>query len=94
MIKFLFDYKPLNSPLLNRFEIINEIFTLFITYFMFLFTDFIPDVEYRNKLGYKFIALVSLIFFVNVLLVFVDITRSTKIESKRKIYTKEWEDFQ
>ena len=93
MIKFLLDYKPLNSRLLNGFEIVNETFTLFITYFMFLFTDFIPDVEYRNKLGYKFITLVSFIFIINVLLVSVDITRSTKIESKRKIYRREWDDF-
>ena len=47
IIKFLFDHKPMNSRLLNWFEILNETFTLFITYFMFLFTDFILDVEYR-----------------------------------------------
>ena len=94
MIKFLFDYKPMNTRLLNSFEIINETFTLFITYFMFLFTDFVPDVEYRYKLGYRFIAFVSFIFFINVLLVFVDITRSAKIEYKRKAYWKKWNAYE
>jgi hypothetical protein len=65
----------MNSRLLNGFEQMNEIFVLFICYFMFLFTDFIPDVEYRYKLGFKFIGLLGLVFFVNVLLVFVDMGR-------------------
>ena len=86
MVKFLFDYRPLNSRLLNGFEIINEIFTLFITYFMFLFTDFVPDVEYRYKLGYRFIALVAFIFAINVILVFVDMIRSVIIQGKRAKY--------
>ena len=84
MIKFLFDYKPMNSRLLNGFEIVNETFTLFITYFMFLFTDFILDVEYRYKLGYRFIAFISFIFLVNVSLVFNDMVRSSIIQGKRK----------
>jgi hypothetical protein len=94
IIKFLFDYKPLNSRLLNGFEIVNETFTLFITYFMFLFTDFILDVEYRYKLGYRFVAFVGFIFFVNVALVFIDMVRSAKIQGKRTKYQKKWQEFE
>ena len=94
MIKFLFDYKPMNSRLLNGFEIVNETFTLFITYFMFLFTDFILDVEYRYKLGYRFIAFISFIFLVNVSLVFYDMVRSSIIQGKRKKYQKRWDDYE
>lgn len=94
MIKFMFDYKPMNSRLLNGFEIVNETFTLFITYFMFLFTDFILDVEYRYKLGYRFIAFVGFIFFVNVALVFYDMVRSSTIQGKRKKYKKKWDEYE
>lgn len=79
VIKFLFHYKPFNSRLLNTFEILNEIFVLFISYFMFLFTDFVPDVEYRFELGYRFIAFTGLICFVNVMLISVDIFKSTLV---------------
>ena len=70
----------MTTRLLNIFEQMNEISILFIFYFMFLFTDFIPDVEYRYVLGFRFIAFVGVIFLINVLLVFADMTRSVMID--------------
>ena len=47
IIKFYFKRKPMKTPTLNKIEILNEIFYLFCNYFMIIFTDFIPDVEFR-----------------------------------------------
>ena len=46
-VRFYFDKKPMLTPTLNKIELINEISQLFSNYFMFLFTDFIGDVEFR-----------------------------------------------
>ena len=73
MIKFYFDYTPYESPLLNRFEKVNEIFTLFISYYLFIFTEFVPDVEVRYKMGFYYINLVSLVFAFNISLIAYDI---------------------
>jgi hypothetical protein len=73
MIKFFYDYKPYESPLLNRFEKVNEIFTLFINYGLFIFTEFVPDVEVRYKMGFYYINLVSLVFAFNISLIAFDI---------------------
>lgn len=73
MIKFFFDYTPYESPLLNRFEKVNEIFTLFINYYLFIFTEFVPDVQVRYTMGFYYINLVGLIFAFNISLIAFDI---------------------
>ena len=38
---------------LNRLEEINEIFTIFIMYHIFCFTDWVPDASVQYNLGYS-----------------------------------------
>jgi hypothetical protein len=65
MISFLITVKPLSEPFLNRIEIFNETALLTSSYFMFLFTDFVEDVELRSKLGWAYIGIVAAMIGVN-----------------------------
>jgi hypothetical protein len=65
MISFLITVKPFSEPFLNRIEIFNETALLTSSYFMFLFTDFVEDVELRSKLGWAFIGIVAAMIGVN-----------------------------
>ena len=91
MIKFFFDFKPMNQAFLNQFEIFNEISLLFIYYFMFLFTDFIPDVEFRYTLGFYFIYLVGSVFFINLVLVIYSMMYAIYFDFMKKRARKKWD---
>jgi hypothetical protein len=65
MISFLIRVKPFSEPFLNRIEIFNETALLASSYFMFLFTDFVEDVELRSKLGWAYIGIVAAMIGVN-----------------------------
>ena len=93
MIKFFFDFKPMNQAFLNQFEIFNEISLLFIYYFMFLFTDFIPDVEFRYTLGFYFIYLVGAVFFINLVLVIYSMIYAIYFDIRKKYAKKKWDQY-
>jgi len=57
MLIFFVHVTPLNQPLLNRMEIFNECCLLVSSYFLFLFTDFVPDVKTRYMIGWGFVGL-------------------------------------
>jgi hypothetical protein len=57
MLIFFIAVKPLNQPFLNRIEIFNELCLLITSYFLFLFTDFVPDIKTRYMLGWAFIGI-------------------------------------
>ena len=57
MLIFFVHVTPLNQPLLNRMEIFNECCLLVSSYFLFLFTDFVPDVKKRYMIGWGFVGL-------------------------------------
>ena len=49
-------YKPYSTNFLNDIETFNEVTILTLTYFLFCFTDFVPEPETRNKLSFYYIA--------------------------------------
>jgi hypothetical protein len=57
MVIFFVTVKPLNQPFLNRMEIFNELCLLGCSYFLFTFTDFVPDTQTRYLLGWAFVGL-------------------------------------
>ena len=57
MLTFFVHVTPMNQPLLNRMEIFNECCLLVSSYFLFLFTDFVPDVKTRYMIGWGFVGL-------------------------------------
>jgi hypothetical protein len=92
-IKILCDYKPMNARFLNNCELLNEINLLFIYYFMFLFTEFVPDVELRWRLGFYFIYLVGMVFFINVAVVSYSMFNAIYLQVRQKKAKKEWKKY-
>ena len=56
MCMYLQWYRPFADNFLNHIEAFNEATMLALTYFLFCFTDFVPDAETRYKLGFAYIA--------------------------------------
>ena len=50
---------------MNRAELVNEVFTMFIMYGTFLFTDYLPDAKTKFQLGFVFSALILLHLVLN-----------------------------
>ena len=63
LIKFYIDFTPMAG---NKLLVLNECFSLLSFYGMFLFSDFIPDIEQRYKLGFKSIYLFISVCIVNI----------------------------
>ena len=93
MIKFFVDFRPMNQAFLNRCEIFNEVSLLFIYYFMFLFTDFIPDVEFRYTLGFCFIYIVGAVFSVNLILVIYSMIWTISYDIRKKYAKNKWDKY-
>ena len=83
MLGFFINMRPMEERLQNRIETANEVFTLFSNYFMIMFTDFIPDLEYRYSLGFKAIAIILIVVGLNILLVFYDLGSGVILEAKK-----------
>ena len=93
VIKFFFDHSPMSSSLLNGSELFNDCSLLLITYSMFLFTDFIPDVELRYSLGMYFIYIIGIVFAINVSMVFYDMFMAVVKEYRKKKHAKKWKEY-
>ena len=64
-IVIIASFKLYLSQAKNRAELLNEVFTMFIMYGAFLFTDYIPDAKVKYDLGYLFSALIILHLILN-----------------------------
>ena len=58
-------FKFYESQSKNRAELLNEVFTMFIMYGTFLFTDYVPDAKVKYDLGYLFSAFIILHLVLN-----------------------------
>jgi hypothetical protein len=64
----LIGVRPFDTKLRNNLEIVNESFILINIEIMYLFTDFIPDPNLRDKIGWLIIALTCLNFGLNMII--------------------------
>ena len=71
------------SRLQNRFELLNEAFMLLSSYWLIVFTDFIPSIDMRRKLGEVHIYFTSLFLGVSILMVLKELL--TQFVRKRRI---------
>ena len=62
---------PMISVTSNKMELINEAFVLFVTYHLYMFTDFLPNMEIRRIVGLSLIAttLLNVILSIGVVVV-------------------------
>ena len=70
MCIYLLWYRPFAENFLNYIEAFNETTILALTYFLFCFTDFVPDAETRYKLGFAYIvtSFVNLVVHMGIML--------------------------
>ena len=57
------------SPKLNRLEMFNEVCTLFNTYFLIVFTDYVEDRIVKYNVGYGLVLVVIINMVVNLSLI-------------------------
>ena len=70
LLTFLIKVKPYSDQLLNAIEIFNESSILALSYFMFMFTDLVPDPYVRYQLGWFFSAIIALNISLNWIVLF------------------------
>ena len=94
MLKFLFEYKPMDRYSLNWIAIFNEISLLFSNFFMFLFSDFIGNVEFRyNFVGMAYIDYLLISFRINFILIFIGTGLDAIFKLKKKNHDKKWGEY-
>ncbi len=86
MTIFFIVVKPLNEPFLNRMEIFNELCLLICSYYLFMFTDFIPDVQTRFLAGWGFIGIAVFNIGVNWACLFYKVYLVLRVIIKKKYY--------
>jgi len=67
---YLVDYKPMDSAAMNIMEFINDIFVLITTYWFFLYTDLISEVETRYNIGSYYKNMLFVTITINGIIVF------------------------
>jgi hypothetical protein len=65
MITLIGYIPPYIKSIRNTIELTNEAFVLVITYHLYTFTDFTPDVQTREKVGISLIAITIISIVVN-----------------------------
>ena len=63
-------FMPYTLPTFNRKELINEFLIQMCTYYLFVYTDFVPDAETRYKTGWAHIGCLGLMVVFNHFLLF------------------------
>ena len=92
-IKLLFDTKPMEVSHINTLEIVNEINMLFFNYSLFLYTELVPDVETRYKVGYVFVSLASIILFFNFSVISWSIFKEALFNHRKNKAERAWQEF-
>ena len=90
MIGFYINNKPLIHKSLFYMEIVNEVFVLLTSYYLFMFTEFVPEVETRYTIGFFYTPNLMGVAAINMVLVFIDIIFSVKTGCRKNRYEKEW----
>ena len=93
MIIFILLIKPYSIKILNYLELANELILLLSCYFMMTFTTWITDVEFQYKIGDVFIKLLSAVFILNSIMIFIEIGSQIKQLFKKTRYEIKWKKY-
>ena len=87
-LTFFIRNKPMKYESFNNVEIMNETLILTTSYFMFVFSDWISDVEIRYNVGFYLMYLVAVMSFINFVIIIREMCKGIKKESGRGKYEK------
>ena len=88
------DSMPMKYKFLNTLEILNYVNLLLFTYFLFLFTELVPDIEQRYELGYIFIFTLIFVIAVNLLLISRSMYVDSILDYNKRVAKKAWKDYE
>ena len=63
--------RPYKLPILNFKQLMNEVFTMFCSYYMIVYTDFVPDRDTRHIMGWFNIGTCFMMILANFLIIIV-----------------------
>ena len=92
MLKFYIDWRPMNSTHENKLEVFNEGFTLYSSYLLIIFTDFVA-VEERYNLGFLAIYLVLTVCTLNIAGVLYNLILDLRMKYLKRKHKKAWEKY-
>ena len=81
---YLFHVQPYNEKVMNFLDSMNEVVSIFVIYFILLFTDFVPDAKVRYMLGWPMIAVTSLAIATHILVMAYGQLKELKLVCKRR----------
>lgn len=67
---FVSSVRPFESKLLNRVNFLNECMLLLTSYFLLILTDIVPDLELRERIGWKYLYCLVTVVGLNFTIVF------------------------
>ena len=59
MVIYLVWFKPMEAPLANKIEVMNECTIIVLLYGLMCFTDFVPNPETRSSVGYVYMGVIT-----------------------------------
>ena len=80
---YLLMFNPLDSPFANRIELMNECTIIVLTYGQMHFTDYMPEPETRNTIGYTYGGVVLINFSTHLIILIRDTCIKVKFACKR-----------
>ena len=92
MLKFYIDWRPMESTHENRLEVFNEAFTLFSSYLLIIFTEFV-NVEERYDFGFVAIYLVLAVCAYNIAGVLYNLILALRLKYLKRKHQKAWEKY-
>ena len=76
--------KPIERRFSNQLELFNEWLNMLATYNFFLFTDFVDSMETQYTIGWMNILIVTILIFVNMLIILISTVSSVIRHQARK----------
>ena len=68
---YYLNYRPFSLQIFNQIEVANDLAILISSYFLYLFSDWVDDLELKYTIGWAFFYFFILILFSNISVIFV-----------------------
>ena len=82
ILSFILVWRPLESELFTNLAIFNEVMLVVIGYSLYLFTDYVPEVETRYEMGKVLLSLVYFNIGVNFFVVVIEVYKRTMVQAR------------
>ena len=88
MLIYLQWYRPYLDHAINNIETFNEITVIILAYFLFCFTDFVPEPETRNDLGQYYYSITFLNIALHMFIIFKTSFLATRLKIRKRCHAR------